>query len=198
MAQDETPNVETQGTADAAPTRKPRNPRAPRKNGGGESRHSVRRIESVEKAAQALDYRKMGASYAQIAEKLEFASPQAAWDAVERALKRTLQESADEVRKLELTRLDSMFLGVYPNAVRGDLMAINSCITIMNRRAKLLGIDAPVKTQNTTDFTAKQGVLVVNPVMSPEEWAAAAKAQQEQLIRDAANLGSEDGDAVGD
>lgn len=190
MATEDTQN-EAQSTADAEPNATPQTPRKKaRPHGGGESKHSERRIESVELAAQALEYRKMGVSYSQIAEKLGYKSPQSAWNAVESALKRTLQEGADEVRRLELARLDAMFFAVYSNATRGDLMAINSAINIMNRRAKLLGIDAPVQTvnKNTTELTQKQGVLVVGSVMSPEEWDAAAKAQQEALTRDTAKV----------
>lgn len=128
----------------------------------GESKHSPRRIESVERQAMALEYRKMGLSYAQIADKLEMASAQAAWYCVEAALKRTLQDGADDVRKIELERLDAMFIPVYGNACRGDLMALNSALAIMTRRARLLGLDAPVKQE----YSGKDGKdLVMTPTV---------------------------------
>lgn len=158
-------------------------PKRRAKNRPGESQHSRRRLEAVEQQVKALHYRKMGLTYAEIADRLGMGSPQAAWNAVESALKRTLQEPADVVRKLELGRLDAMFIPVYINACRGDLAALSAALNIMARRARLLGLDAPVRTENRTDLTANSaaGVLVVGGVMSPEDWAAAAKAQQEAI-----------------
>ena len=152
-------------------------------NRTGESLHSPRRLEAVEQQVEALQYRKMGLSYAEIAEKLGMRSPQSAWSAVESALRRMLQEPTDHVRKLELGRLDAMFVPLYINACRGDLAALNAALNIMTRRARLLGLDAPLKTENRTDLNASStiGVMVVGGVMSPEEWAAAAKAQQEEI-----------------
>lgn len=120
-----------------------------RSNGGGESKHSKRRIASVAKQAEALEYRKMGLSYAQIADKCGLNSAQNAWNAVESALKRTLQEPADEVRKLESARLDAMFIQTYNNAQKGDLQSIAAALNIMARRARLLGLDAPVRSELT-------------------------------------------------
>ena len=63
------------------------------------------------------------------------------------ALKQTLQEPADELRKLELERLDKLLLGVWPQAVRGNQGSVDRALRIMERRAKLLGLDAPVKSE---------------------------------------------------
>lgn len=157
-------------------------PKRRAKNRPGESQHSRRRLEAVEQQVKALQYRKVGLTYAQIADRLRMGSPQAAWNAVESALKRTLQEPAAVVRKLELGRLDAMFVPVYINACRGDLAALSAALNIMARRARLLGLDAPVRTDNRTDVTMQnEGVLVVGGVMTPEDWATAAKAQQEAI-----------------
>jgi hypothetical protein len=115
----------------------------------GESVHSVRRIAAIERQVKALEYRKMGLNYAQIATKLEMASHQVAWNTVNSALRRMLQEPADSVRRIELERLDAMFVVPYGNALRGDMQAIDTCLKLMQRRAKLLGIDAPEKKELT-------------------------------------------------
>lgn len=107
----------------------------------GESQTSQRRIEAVEKQKQALEYRKMGYTYDQIAEAVGFSSASGAHFAVKSALRRTVQEPADAVRKLELERLDAMFVQPYQRAVQGDLAAISTCLTLMQRRATLQGID---------------------------------------------------------
>ena len=141
-------------------------------------------IHVIPRQAEALEYRKLGYTYAQIAESLGMGCPQTAWNAVESALKATLQEAADEVRKLELERLDAMFVAAYGNAIKGDLMAQSAVLNIMKRRAALQGLDAPVKTDNKTELSSADGVLVVGPVMSPEEWCAVAKTQQAELTRE--------------
>lgn len=140
-------------------------------------------IEAKEKAVRALEARKEGKTFAQIADEVGYNSPQAAHDAVKRALDAMIREPAEDVRRLELERLDAMWGLHYLNAQAGDVQALAACMRIMERRAKLLGIDAPVRTDNKTEVIGKEGMLVVGPVMSPEEWAAAAKEQQAALTR---------------
>jgi hypothetical protein len=59
-----------------------------------------------------------------------------------------LQEETDEtarlVRTLELERLDTMQVAVWPRAVRGDLDAIGAMLKIMAHRMRLLNLDAPL------------------------------------------------------
>lgn len=99
------------------------------------------------KAAQALELRKEGTTFAEIAKELKYNSPQAAYDAVRRALDATLREPADEVRKLELERLDALWQIQYLNAQSGDLQALTACLSLMDRRAKLVGIYMPTKVE---------------------------------------------------
>ena len=112
----------------------------------GESRTSPRRMDAVEKQRQALALRYGGATYDAIAKALGYASRQGAQMAVEAALKKTLQEPADQLRKLDLGRLDTMLLAIWPAARQGDFPAIDMALKIMVRKAKLLGLDiqAPV------------------------------------------------------
>jgi len=144
-------------TTDVAPKRrstdnKSRKP-VPKKNPNmkrtGRPAHGAEALAQIELQLKALEYRKMGLNYAQIAEKMGWKTAQSAWNNVDAALKRTLQEPANDVRKLELERLDAMFIPVYGNAMRGDLMAIASALNIMTRRARLLGLDAPDKKELT-------------------------------------------------
>lgn len=137
--------------------------------------------EAKMRAAKALELRMEGKTFATIAKEAGYNSPQAAHDAVKRALDATLREPADRLRALELERLDVLWQIQYLNAQAGDVQAMGACMKIMERRAKLLGLDAPVKVDNKTEVTSKQGVLVVGGVMSPEEWEQAAKAQQASL-----------------
>lgn len=136
------------------------------------------------KAAKALELRMEGKSFDAIAEEAGYNSRQAAHDAVKRALDRIEREPADALVKLDLERLDVLWQIQYLNAQAGDVQAMAACMKIMERRAKLLGLDAPVKTDNKTEVVSKEGVLVIGATMTPEEWAAAAKEQQAELTRD--------------
>lgn len=138
-------------------------------------------IEAKARAAKALELRMEGKTFDAIAEEAGYNSRQAAYDAVKRALTAIVREPAEELIRLDLERLDVLWGIQYLNAQSGDVQAMAACMKIMERRAKLLGLDAPEKKDVRAEVTNKDGVMVVGPVMSPEEWAAAAKAQQAAL-----------------
>lgn len=54
--------------------------------------------------------------------------------------------TSNELRAEEVSRLDGMLEKVYPKAAQGDLLAVDRVLKIMERRAKLLGLDAPIRT----------------------------------------------------
>lgn len=113
--------------------------------GRGESMASGNRIDAAERQRKALEARKAGASYDQIARQLGYAGTSSAHKAVTSALRKLIQEPADELRHLELTRLDALLIVVWQQAMKGSLPAIDRAIRLMERRAKLLGLDAPLK-----------------------------------------------------
>jgi len=116
-----------------------------------------REIDANDRHRQALELRKAGVSYAVIAERLGYRGPSGAHAAVGVALKKTLQEPADELRQLEVERLDAMLLSIWPQVKQGNQGAIDRALRIMERRAKLLGLDAPVKQ----DFTSNGQTMAV-------------------------------------
>ena len=111
----------------------------------GESKTSPRRLAAADRQRQALDLRKAGVSFDLIAQQLGYASRQGAHMAVEAALQKTLQAPGDDLRQLDIARLDSLLLAVWPQARQGMLDYVDAALKILTRRAKLLGLDAPVK-----------------------------------------------------
>lgn len=99
------------------------------------------------KAAKAMELRMEGKTFSQIARELNYNCVQSAHEAVKRALHSTLQEPADALRTLELERIDAMWGIHYLNAQGGDVQALAACMKLMERRAKLIGLDAPVKSE---------------------------------------------------
>lgn len=106
-----------------------------------------RRINALERQRRALELRLAGVSYATIAEQLGYRDGSGAHRAVASALKRTLQEPANAVRKLELERLDKLLFALWPS--RNNPGIVDRILRIMERRAKLLGLDAPAKVSQT-------------------------------------------------
>lgn len=104
-----------------------------------------------DKHKQALELRKDGLSYDAIAEQLGYSTPQGAYQAVTAMLKKSIREPADEVRQVENERLDVLFNKIYTRAKEtGEDKDITQCLAIMNRKARLLGLDAPTKVAPTT------------------------------------------------
>ena len=111
------------------------------------TRTTPRTLAERDKAAQALALRKTGATYEQIAAHLGYSSRQSANRAVLRLLAAHEAENVADLRTLENMRLDDLLFAVYKAALGGDLGAIDRALRIMERRAKLLGLDAPVKQE---------------------------------------------------
>lgn len=115
-----------------------------------------KKLKARELEKQALRLRLAGATYQAIGDALGV-SQAAAYKAIRRVLEKTVQqstESADELRQVEITRLDMLYLKMSPLADSGSMGAVDRCLRIMERRARLLGLDAPAKTDITTDGQA--------------------------------------------
>jgi len=104
-----------------------------------------RRMAAKLRAARAVQLRITGASYRSIARELGYSGPGACFNAVQRELRAYRQEPADELRTLELARLDEALKAIWPRVVRGQTRAVDSFIKLSKRRADLLGLDAPTR-----------------------------------------------------
>jgi len=104
-------------------------------------RSLTRQVRAHERHLQALELRKAGVTYEVIATQLGYANASGARKAVVSALKATLREPAAELRELELARLDAMLLPLWRPVQAGDEKAVDRALRIMERRARLLGLD---------------------------------------------------------
>ena len=111
----------------------------------GESKTSVRRLQANERRRQALELRAAGYTFKDIADHLGYAGPSEAYRSVMAGLKMTLQEPADEVRKLEIGRCNRLLNAIWEKGIKGDYGAIDRILKILERRARYLGLDAPEK-----------------------------------------------------
>lgn len=110
-----------------------------------ESKTSPRRISIRERQQKALEYRKAGFTYQKIADQLNYKNASCAEHAVKAAMDRITEQPAKEVRKLELERLDAILTTLWAQVAKGHLGAVDRVLKIMDRRARYLGLDMPVK-----------------------------------------------------
>lgn len=160
------------------------------------------RIDAAKRRNFVLEMRRVGGSYRQIAEAAveEFGASAlpSGWDEryacndIKRELDRLREvtnERAADLRDIELTRLDEMQSRVYPVAlgsetVPPDMRAVDRVLRIMERRAKLTGIDAVekklIEIQDLSDAELiKRAKSLIGDIDTPED---GDKTKQERRI----------------
>lgn len=100
-------------------------------------------------------------------------------------LDQRVQPARDHVRQVELDRLDHYLVKLDAGVEAGDEKAINTALRVGERRAKLLGIDAPIQVDALVGVTTAGSEL--------QELLAAAK--QRELAKEAAII---EGEIIGD
>lgn len=103
----------------------------------------------LERQLLALDMRKSGYSFRKIAERLKV-SYQTAYRDVSAELSRMSElrdGKKEELRQLELERLDALTEALNPMASVGNPSSVSMSVKVMERRAKLLGLDMPLEVE---------------------------------------------------
>lgn len=139
---------------------------------------SPRALVALQRQQQAVELRRAGRSYREIARQVGIgvASAHRLVAGAIAEVRATVAEDVAELRALELSRLDGMLGGLWPQARCGNLGAVDRVLKIMERRAKLLGLDAPVKVARTNAAGDEDGrdaasyVVPVPATMSLDEW----------------------------
>jgi len=123
-----------------------------------EKGNTERKAELKKKAYQL---RIAGLSYRKIGEQLGI-NFQTAFNYVKETLdnlRRDCTELAETYRDMELVRLDEMQTAIYTKILKGDLNAIDRLLRVMERRSRLLGLDAPKQIEvdsKTIDIVIKK------------------------------------------
>lgn len=105
---------------------------------------------------QAIELRRSGLGYVEIGAKLNIGKSTAhrLIEAGMESARAQITASVDQLRAEEVSRLDGILATLYPSAAAGDVQAIDRVIKIGERRAKLLGLDAPVRMAHGGDSDA--------------------------------------------
>ena len=123
-----------------------------------------RTAEIEAREVKALDMRLAGAPYRQIGKALGVSHVQAQQD-VKRMLREYATEPVAKVRDAEVARLDKLVMAHWDKAVEGNVESTRMVLTIMDRRAKLLGLDAPQKL----DITGWLREMALSEGLDPEQ-----------------------------
>jgi len=74
------------------------------------------------------------------------------------ALSRSVSLKADEYRTVITERLEAMYTRLVPEIIQGDVRSINSALGIMDRLAKIHGLDAPVQHEVVMETEADREI----------------------------------------
>ncbi|MDH3729562.1 MAG: hypothetical protein OES13_00350 [Acidimicrobiia bacterium] len=108
---------------------------------GAASPNSKQNVNAAKRQAQAIELRLAGLTLQQISDELGYAHRRGASQAIEVGLKKMLSVPAEQMRSLENHRIDALQASIWPKCLNGDLDAIRVCLQIMQRRARLNGLD---------------------------------------------------------
>ncbi len=119
---------------------------------------AAQKLNRYERQIAALNYRKRGLSYRQIAANMaknpqvdnpKYSEAQAYRDVMHALeyLNKQRTEEAALYRRLELERLDMLWVEYFERASKGDVFSVNVCMTIMDKRIRLLGLAAPARQE---------------------------------------------------
>ena len=117
-----------------------------------------KKLKAADRRDMALELAIAGLNYNQIGDKLG-CSRQRAFQIVHEELARLAEQTRGKTeiyRRRQLERLDTMLKGVWDQATAGDLQAIDRVAKLLDREAKLLGLDKPAQHS----FTDSEGATL--------------------------------------
>ena len=106
-----------------------------------------KQLSTGERTKRAMALKLAGASYASIADTLGYSDASGARKAVMRGMDQSLQENANELRKLHYGRLEHMLMLLWSDVNTKSLPSMSAALAIMDRMAKLHGIDSSLPSE---------------------------------------------------
>ncbi len=87
-------------------------------------------------------------------------------------------KQTEQWRGLEAARLDALQAGVWEKAKAGNVAALEAVLSVMTRRAKMLGLDVPVKVDLSAEvaFHIEEALNVLEQVLPKDHYRTALEA----------------------
>jgi hypothetical protein len=140
----------------------------------------AQRAATAERRGKAVAMKIAGLDFETIAKRLGYASRGAACTDIDRALAANIAEQnqqAAELRELEILRLDRLQAAAWTAAVGGDLRAIETVLKVIDRRARLNGLDGSVKVDMQVTETTQADLALQEMIREAEARLAADEAK---------------------
>lgn len=109
---------------------------------------------------EAAALRKQGLTWQEIADRLGYAGPGSAYNAVMPALRRIEQETLADLRDITNARLERVMTALWPKAIAGDVKAAGELRRYIADYRRHNGLDAPLQVHVQMDTDTARAVLV--------------------------------------
>ncbi len=115
-------------------------------------RHRDKALASYRRS-RALELRARGLTYEKIAEEIGYSSRSTAYNVITMALEAREAEGVEQLRRLELDRLDAVHASLWPQAMDGHVPSVMALLRVMDLRTKLLGLQSGGASKRTPEDT---------------------------------------------
>lgn len=102
---------------------------------------ATQRVTVAERRTKAVRLAATGMDYTQIAQQLGYHDRSGAHKAIRSALRAQQAEAVDELRQLEVERLDALQRSCWDAALEGDIPSVDRVLRVIQTRVRLLGLD---------------------------------------------------------
>ena len=137
-----------------------------------QSKQEGKKLSQADRRAKVLTYRMSGASTRDIAAKLSVSHTTIERDITHlmTEVNESNAERAEEMHALENTRLDKLQAGIWLTALTGHADSIRTVLSIMERRARLNGLDKPIKVDLAAELEGQleQAMLKLGEALDEE------------------------------
>ncbi len=98
------------------------------------------------KERKVVELKQMGVTFDVIAKEVGYANASGAWHAYNRYMEKYKSVPVESQYELQETRIERLLAGVWTKALRGEIPAVMAAVKLLERQAKLFGLDAPDKS----------------------------------------------------
>lgn len=129
-----------------------------------------------ERDVRCVKLRGAGMGWQDIAQQLGYASAGHAYDRFMVVMKDYPREDVETARETEADRYDALQRAIWAKCLKGDNWAIDRALKLMDQRARLLGLNAPLRQQIEviTESTVDAAIRELETLMNANAEAASA------------------------
>jgi hypothetical protein len=153
----------------------------PRKKPGQRKTKGMRDEETFETQRNAIALRAAGLSYRDIGAQLGIDHAHV-YRLVQDGIRENIAQGVELLREEDDSRLTKLLAAAWRPAMAGDTRSILACVRILERRARLWGLDAPIGVDATVQHNVDGAVLVIDADTKESFMAGLEKARPLRAI----------------